>query len=86
METLNILISGEKKQKYMEEAEKAGKTLEQYLFDKVEGAPRGYSIKDAKIVVQETEEKELKAVYERALSEIIPSKESEAVQAKLNRK
>ena len=50
---INLTIPKNKIKEYQKRADSEGKSLNQFIIDKIEGVPYGYTMKNGKIVVHE---------------------------------
>ena len=73
---INLTIPENKIKEYQKRADSEGKSLNQFIIDKIEGVPYDYTMKNGKIVVHEPQAEKIKKAFKTITSEPIISKET----------
>ena len=82
--TISLNVSGKQKEQYEAMADREGKTLEQYIVDRIAGVPMGYTMRDGKLEIHKPKSEKMVEYFRKATTEpIISAEKYEEVQKKL---
>ena len=62
-ERIALTVPKGKKAEYQKQAEACGKSLNQFIIDRIEGVPRGYTMRGGKIEIHEPEAKMIRELF-----------------------
>ena len=74
MKTVTITLMDKQYEKYAERAKASGKTLEQYLSDRINGVPFGYTVADDGLALHQPEADRIKAFVDEHTYEAVREK------------
>ena len=74
MKTVAIVLTDKQYEKYAERAKVSGKTLEQYLSDRINGAPFGYTVAGDGLSLHQPEADRIKAFVDEFTFEAVREK------------
>lgn len=63
LDEIKIRLPKGKKAEYQKQAEACGKSLNQFIIDRIEGVPRGYTMRGGKIEIHEPEAKMIRELF-----------------------
>lgn len=83
MKTITVTLTDKQYERYTEAAKERGKTLEQYISDKVNGVPVGYTVSGDGISIHQPEADKIRAFVDERTFEEVQKKLKASKEAKL---